>query len=215
MEIHVIEGLVALTDRGQPLPLIAYDEEPTLVETELAYLGDERFRSQVIRLAAPTPVCNCHGWVYAGGRFAIQSRYIPELLDDNGYVEVLEPRADDLVIYRGTSGSVEHTGLVRMVGADGLILVESKWGPLGVYLHPVGAQPYGTGHKFYRSSRAGHLVTIVPQASAPESELPLLAGLPSGTSTELDTALSATRSKPGERKVFERPTLRVPGQRRT
>jgi hypothetical protein len=166
-------------------------------------------------LAPPSEVCNCHGWVYTGGRFAIQSRFIPTLLADNGYEEVLEPQADDLVIYRAESGSVEHTGLVRMVGDDGLVLVESKWGPLGVYLHPVESQPYGTGHKFYRSPRAGHLVTVVPNSSVPEAELPVLAGLPAIGIGGLDAPLTARRGRPGQRKIYERPILQVPGQRKS
>jgi len=214
-EFHVIDGLVALTDLGEPMPLIAYDEQASLESAERAYLGAQQYEHQIIRLAAPSADCNCHGWVYAGGRYAIQSRFIPELLADNGYVEVEQPRADDLVIYRGASGLVEHTGLVRLVGNSGLILVESKWGPLGVYLHPVAAQPYGRGHKFYRSSRAGHLVTIVPSSSVPEAELPVLAGLSERHSDNLDATLSASRPKLDERKDYERPSLRVPGQRRT
>jgi len=212
---HVMDGLTALTDLGTPLPLIAYDDTDSLDEVERAYLGEERFRHQIIRLTPPSTACNCHGWVYTGGRFAIQSRFIPDLLAENGYEEVAQPQADDLVIYRGAAGSIEHTGLVRMVGKDGLVLVESKWGPLGVYLHPVSSQPYGVEHKYYRSPRAGHLVTVVPNSSVPQTELPVLASLPAMGIDSAGAPLTARRGKPGQRKIYERPILQTPGQRKT
>jgi len=214
-DFHSVDGLTALTDVGTPMPLIAYDDTDSLDEAERACLGEERFRHQIIRLAPPSTVCNCHGWIYTGGRFAIQSRFIPDLLADNGYEEVAQPRANDLVIYRGDAGTVEHTGLVRMVGQDGLVLVESKWGPLGVYLHPVASPPYGTSHQYYRSPRAGHLVTVVPNSSVPEVKLPVLAGLPVIGIGGLDASLTARRGKPGQRKIYERPILQVPGQRKS
>lgn len=137
---------------------------------------------RLIRLAGPSVQSNCHGWVYAGGRFAIQSRDVPALLRDNGYLQIETPQAGDVVIYRSESGAVEHTGLVRFVEPGGLTLVESKWGPLGVYLHPVTAQPYGNSHAFYRSPRAGNLVTIVPRSSLPDSVPTLaLAGVAGGS----------------------------------
>jgi len=55
---------------------------------------------------------------------------------------------------------VIHTGLVRFVDDDGVILIESKWGPLGVYLHPPEAQPWGHDFTFYRSPRPGHLLRL-------------------------------------------------------
>jgi hypothetical protein len=216
VHFHCVDGVVGLTDLGRQLPLIAYDDSPqVLSETERAILGSEQFAHQIIRLAGPSTVCNCHGWVYTGGRFAIQGRYIPDLLKDNGYQDVSDPRAGDLVIYRHEGGAVEHTGLVRMVDATGLVLVESKWGPLGVYLHPVDAQPYCKDHKFYRSRRAGHVVSVVPKSSAPESELPALAYVSVGRIDELEPALAARRSTPVQSPIFERPILRGPGQRRS
>lgn len=209
---HSVDGLVALTDRGRPLSLIVYNDEESLGEAERKYLNSTPFQHQIIRLKEPTTACNCHGWVYTGGRFAIQSRHVDGILIDNGYEEAALPRADDLVIYRGAEGAIEHTGLVRMVGQDGLILVESKWGPLGVYLHPVDGQPYGVGRKFYRSPRAGHLVSIVPQSSAPQSNLPVLAGLPGRGRDDIDASLSVRPAKPTEAMVYERPILRFPGQ---
>jgi hypothetical protein len=41
------------------------------------------------------------------------------------------------------------------------VLVESKWGNLGVFLHPADKTPYGTEFTFYRSARSGHLLVGV------------------------------------------------------
>jgi hypothetical protein len=212
-EFHVIADVVAVTDLGHELPLFAYDNEESLTKAEQSYLAIDQFDQQIIRIGEPNAACNCHGWVYTGGRYAIRGRYIDELLSDNGYVEVAEPRADDVVIYRGPEGSVEHTGLIRHIGSDGLVLVESKWGPLGVYLHPLASQPYGDHHHFYRSPRAGHVVAIVPQTSLPETEAPVLARtlVPAPATTN---PIVLPEQQP-TRRIDERPTLRVPGQRRT
>ncbi|MCI0358472.1 MAG: hypothetical protein L0211_08320 [Planctomycetaceae bacterium] len=213
---HAVDGLVALTDLGQPLPLIGYDDSPQqLADSERALLGTEQYAHQIIRLAEPSPACNCHGWVYTSGRFAIQGRYIPGLLDDNGYVEVNEPQPGDLVIYGMADGTIDHTGLVRMVGNDGLVLVESKWGPLGVYLHPVKAQPYGAEYKYFHSRRSGHVVAVVPSTSVPEARLPALASMTAEGIDQLEPTLTARRGKRGQIPIYERPTLRVPGQRRS
>jgi len=209
---HSIDGLVAVTDRGRVLPLIAYDPGEDLLKAERDYLETAKFKHQVVRLRDPDTACNCHGWVYTGGRFAVQSRYIDELLADNGYTQCDQPQIDDLVIYRGLQGTVEHTGLVRMVGRDGLVLVESKWGPLGVYIHPVDAQPYGTTRDYFRSRRAGHLVSMVPAASVPTQTLPELAGLPSREMSDIDASASVRRVKPSEARVLEWPISTILGQ---
>ena len=212
---HPIEGLVALTDQGRALSLIAYDPEPAISEIEQSFLAAKKYEHQIIRLAAPSPLCNCHGWIYTAGRFALRSSSIDELLLDNGYAEVSEPKKGDLVIYRGRSGNVEHTGVVRLVDDANLTLVESKWGPLGVYLHPVDAQPYGETRHFYRSSRVGHLVTIVPESSLPDSDPILLAVKFDRALSEFDGQFPVTPAKTGDRRAYERPILRVPGQRKT
>jgi hypothetical protein len=204
---------VAVTDLGQELPVFIYEDAELLSEAERQYLATGCFNQQIIRIAEPSADCNCHGWVYTGGRYAIQGRYIDELLADNGYVEVAEPRAQDLVIYRGMDNAVEHTGLVRHIGPDGMILVESKWGPLGVYLHPLKSQPYGVSHRFYRSPRVGHVVAIVPQTSLPVSPEPVLARTLVPERAGANQTLP--EQQPAERAVDERPILRVPGQRRT
>ncbi|MBW8886012.1 MAG: hypothetical protein JF612_14835, partial [Planctomycetia bacterium] len=40
------------------------------------------------------------------------------------------------------------------------ILIESKWGPLGVYLHTIEKQPFPGTWMFYRSARVDHLLAM-------------------------------------------------------
>jgi hypothetical protein len=169
----------------------------------------------LIRLAPPTVESNCHGWVYTGGRFAVRSRDVQAILDDNSYSMVAGPQAGDLVIYRDANHQIAHTGLVRLVKEDGSVIVESKWGPLGVYLHPVLAQPYGSRFAYYRSRRDGHLLAVLPSFSLPPVEETLARGDLPAPEDAADPVYSAARGKPVKRQIYERPTIRVPGQRKT
>ena len=72
------------------------------------------------------------------------------ILNENGYTKQKAPRAGDLVIYR-SSGAVTHTAVVQYVSGNQPVLVSGKWGPLGVFLHPIDKSPYGTDYAFYRS----------------------------------------------------------------
>lgn len=149
----------AVTDRGQHLPLYAASEED--VASVGAALDDARvIRDRIatlIRTAPPDLTHNCHGWVFAGGQHWVKGRDVDTILSENGYTPVSEPRVGDVIVYRDAVGVVLHTGLVR-VAEPGLILIESKWGALGRYVHQPEDQCYGTRFTFYRSSRQGHLL---------------------------------------------------------
>ncbi len=212
-QFHMLEGIVALTDGGRELPLCAYEQSERLLEEERGILGLSQYQHQVIRLVEPRTQCNCHGWVYTQGKYAIRSRDVSTILEDNGYAVVTQPQVGDLAIYRTSTEEVAHTGLVRLVADDGSIFVESKWGPLGVYLHPVASQPYGNRHVYYRSQRAGHVVAVVPSSSTPAEET-TLAHVDKFPLDAADT-LTATRASPLQRQIYERPIVKVPGQRKT
>ena len=68
------------------------------------------------------------------------------------------PQAGDLVVYRDGGGQVSHTGIVYSAVPGGLVLVESKWGKGGRFIHPVDAQPYPGPWTYYRADRPGHLL---------------------------------------------------------
>ena len=63
-------------------------------------------------------------------------------------------------MYRDESGQVSHTALVRAVCEDGTVLVEGKWGWMGVYLHPVQSSCYGQKFDYYRTARGSHVLTV-------------------------------------------------------
>jgi hypothetical protein len=121
----------------------------------------------VIRRRPPADRCNCHGWVFAGGKYWVNPDQVEHILDDNGYQPISEPRLGDLAIYRNSADTIIHTAVVRAICDDGIVLVEGKWGWMGVFLHPVGESCYGKNYGFYRSDRSGHLLVELPAAKEP------------------------------------------------
>jgi hypothetical protein len=119
----------------------------------------------LIRTGPADPESNCHGWVFAFGEYVIDGEAIDTILEDNGYAEVAAPQEGDLIVYRGADGIVEHTGVVREVSPSGAILVESKWGSQGRYLHAPADQPYWRAWGFYHSEREGHRLAGMDDSS--------------------------------------------------
>ncbi len=156
----------AVTDLGREIELFHYDEVHSPEVLEASLLEMERFTHEVIRVEGPNATSNCHGWVFTGGTYGVQSEDVDTILADNGYEPVQPAQAGDLVVYRDDSGAALHTGLVRFVGDDGMLLVESKWGPLGVFLHTPETQPYGNQFGFWRSPRQGHRLHLSPAVTA-------------------------------------------------
>src|SRR5262249_55569883 len=100
------------------------------------------------------------------------------ILADNGYHVVAQPQVGDVITYRDVHGKVTHSGVVRVV-EHGVILIESKWGHLGCYLHRPEDQPYGDRFTYHRSARKGHVLSGLrqqgqagPAASAVTNGLP-------------------------------------------
>lgn len=157
---HEIEGLVVTTDRAGRVRPRAVDQPRS--DAELAVLSNDvvghipQTGAGLLRGPA-SDACNCHGWVFTGGRYWLSPTDVERILAENGYGVVTDPRPGDLAIYRlGTE--IAHTAVVRATGPDIPVLVEGKWGWMGVYLHPVEQSPYGKYVTFYRSLRDGHLL---------------------------------------------------------
>ncbi len=161
----------ALTDKGRTIGLFHFKIHSTAAEIQ-QFIDTHEDRSQIIRLQEPNSAANCHGWVFTGGAFGIRDPEIASILKDNAYTEVTEPREGDVAIYV-SDHSITHSGLVRMADKHAPILIESKWGPLGVYLHTIDQQPFPGACHFYRSSRPDHLLVMRPSNSAgqPVSQL--------------------------------------------
>jgi hypothetical protein len=149
----------ATTDRGNRIVL----REPIAPRTgdlsgaEERVLHNSPYKDHVIRRGGPTDHSNCHGWVFTGGKFILAPDDVEAIIKENGYREIQEPHAGDLVIYR-QGGTISHSAVVRYVTEGQPVLVEGKWGSLGVFLHPADKSFYGTEYAFYRSPRAGHLL---------------------------------------------------------
>lgn len=163
IELREVRAAKAVTDSGRRVRLAAParpvpDADLSGVETD--HIRAHDLSRKVIARAGSDPSHNCHGWVFAGGRFWVAGDEVDAILADNGYAPVSDPAAGDLAVYRGGRGEVVHTGVVR--SSAGCTLVESKWGPLGRYVHGPGDQPFGGSCGFYRSPRPGHLLDGLP-----------------------------------------------------
>jgi hypothetical protein len=163
----------ALTDLGQDVALweLPTVEVPQLAEADLVFLRNYATEARAIRTAEADGHSNCHGWVFAGGRYWVRSEVVEEILHDNGYREAASPRAGDVVVYRDADGKVLHSGVVRGTSDDGHILVESKWGPLGRFIHLADAQPYPGSPTFYHSRRQGNLIRGLDPSPSPVRSL--------------------------------------------
>ena len=153
----------AVTDRGHPIPLFQFEMHSSAAKAEEVVLAAEKYRHHIIRVAEPSSACNCHGWIFTGGQFGIRNADVAKIVADNGYARVAVAQPGDLAIY-GEGAGVTHSGRVRIADPDGTILVESKWGPFGVFLHPPAAQPFSGECHFYRSVRQGHHIALRREA---------------------------------------------------
>ncbi len=156
-ELAISNERFLLTDSGNrieahlPVDLV----QDMKSEEERALLQDMHVSMHIIQHEPANDVSNCHGWVFTGGRYWVLGRSIDSILQQNNYEPTKSPRPGDLVVYRNDA-KVSHTAIVRYV-TDGMpVLVEGKWGALGVYLHAVDQSCYGRNYNFYRSPRIGH-----------------------------------------------------------
>jgi len=160
--LRPVKTTQALTDAGQPVPLYrTTDPAPTreLRDYERRLVQNMAGDMIATDTGTGTLASNCHGWVFTGGRYWVQSDAVGRIVKDNGYREVKAPQAGDLVVYRESDGRVVHSGVVRYVDERGGALVESKWGVVGCFLHPADRHCYvGADPAFFRSPRTGHLL---------------------------------------------------------
>ena len=156
--LEPIPGWVARTDKGRAVPMMRMLGAPTLdAEEQAAYIHSRGLDVRVIQTAPGDTSYNCHGWVFAGGKAWIASASVDEILEDNGYHTVSRPGVGDLVVFRDADGKVSHSALVRAATEDGGILVESKWGFTGRYVHSLEHHAYRADQAtFYHTTRGGH-----------------------------------------------------------
>ncbi len=152
----------AVTDSGNEVGLweaeLGRRPEEGLQAAEEQRLRSRGIFGRLIRVAPASRSYNCHGWVFTGGRYLLPDFAVGPILRDNGYRAVEEPAVGDLAAYRDGSGAIHHTALVWGKGEDGRVLLESKWGWMGRYLHPPEVTIYGQEWTYYRSARQGHVL---------------------------------------------------------
>lgn len=145
------------TDRGRRIPAnTPRPEVAEAIQDDQVSPHTRQLALSLIRTSGPDRRSNCHGWVFTGGRYWVLGKDVDTILTDNGYHEVASPQPHDVIVYRDSTGQVLHTGLVQAVLADGRVLIESKWGELGCYLHQPKDQCYGTHSAYYHTARANH-----------------------------------------------------------
>lgn len=156
--IEPIPGWIALTDKGRDVQLMRLAPDPEGdTEDELSYVRSLGLDFKVIRTAPWDESYNCHGWVFVEGRAWISGEAVDSILHDNGYQTASKPGVGDVVVFRTDEGKVSHTALVRAITEDGRVLLESKWGKMGRYLHPIDQHAYSNHQaSFYQNRRAGH-----------------------------------------------------------
>ncbi len=151
----------AVSDLGTPLALTVPAAPLSAAESAVLDANTPAVIARVDRLIRRGPAgddTNCHGWVFAGGKYNISGRVVPTILNENGYRVVSQPAIGDVCVYTDSQGDVAHTALVRSVFEDGTVLVEGKWGRMGVYLHATTDSCYGPDFAYYRTVRGGHLL---------------------------------------------------------
>lgn len=158
-----VHEFVALTDRNHPIKVYRLEQEGT-TSTDVEFpesVAYTEYSGNMIQRAPAGPLANCHGWLFLDGQYLISGEAVQRILDDNEYEVVDQPLAGDVIIYRDTGRDIVHSGLVRGVLNDGTVIIESKWGTEGVFLHSPTDTPYSDMFEYYRSPRPTHRVKIV------------------------------------------------------
>jgi hypothetical protein len=148
-ELVEVRDCTAVTDRGREVQLCRWTQ-------------DGGSKATPVHPTSANDLANCHGWVFTDGQYLLWSKGVERILEDNGYELSQSPLPGDLIVYRNASGGISHTGLVQAVYLGGLVVIDSKWGLGGRFIHGPEQQPYGNRYGFYRSARQGHTVAIRP-----------------------------------------------------
>lgn len=159
-DLQTVTDVSAATDRGKSIALW----QPTsprnaadLYAIEERSFPDLRHGQRLLRTGPPDETCNCHGWVFTGGKYWLAPEDVANILQDNGYQSVSDPRPGDVVIYRN-AGAIAHTAVVHSALPGRPVMVEGKWGGMGIFLHAIDVSVYGAAYSFYRAARQGHVV---------------------------------------------------------
>lgn len=162
---------VGKTDQGREIPLFAWDEASQDQKALWCNTAiDPEYAARTIVRSEPDLKSNCHGWVFAEGKFLLMPEAVEMILADNLFLEVSSPLPGDVVVYRDNKGTIVHSGIIRAILGNSVlgeaitVLVESKWGLGSCYLHPVDCQPYSQSFTFYRRTGGHHGIEVGEQS---------------------------------------------------
>lgn len=165
-EKNEVREFVAMTDLNRLIRVYRMTENRSKPVAEDQTISGN-FIDSTIQRAPANAAANCHGWVFLDSQFLIPGEAVQQILDDNDYEIVFEPNAGDVIIYRDEDRRIVHSGLVRGVLNDGTVIIESKWGVEGTFLHAPEGTPYSTSFEYYRSPRPDNHVRIVSADELP------------------------------------------------
>jgi len=114
----------------------------------LSMLSNPSLQSRLIRTGNSDYRFNCHGWTFTHGQREVEAEEVEERLAE-GYQPTLEPQLGDIIIYRDHVGQVMHSGIVKAVGEDGFVLIESKWGVSGRFIHEPDISRTFASHQYF------------------------------------------------------------------
>lgn len=100
----------------------------------LTLLSDPQLHAGLIRTGEADYHYNCHGWAFTHGQREVDAEEVEQFLQEE-YQPTQKPQLGDVIVYRDHIGRPMHSGVVKAVGEDGLVLVESKWGASGRFIH--------------------------------------------------------------------------------
>jgi hypothetical protein len=116
---------------------------------EMTLLSDPVLRAKLIRTGEADYRYNCHGWTFTRGEREVHAEEVEDRLGLE-YQKTTQPQLGDIVVYRDHIGQVMHSGVVTKVGEGGVMLVESKWGTSGRFLHEPAISRTFSSHAFYQ-----------------------------------------------------------------
>jgi hypothetical protein len=145
---------------GSHIPNVRRPEDPP----EVRRSAIEMFKSDHpdAKLRSSSSVYNCVGHVFAGRRTHVSSDHLPMILEKDGYYKVSDLQrlwVGDIVVYENAEGEATHVGQVVEIQSsvqDGgrKVMILSKWGTYGEYLHEISDVPSMLGApKTYWSER--------------------------------------------------------------
>jgi hypothetical protein len=117
----------------------------------LTLLNDPRLLSKLIRTGEADYRYNCHGWTFTRGEREVSADEVQEWLQED-YRSIDTPELGDIVVYCDHVGQIMHSGVVKALGENGFVLVESKWGTAGRFLHePTISRGFTSFNYFHKS----------------------------------------------------------------